>query len=183
MKFAGHTAFFYRSHLPFSLWPINSTFVCLGCSSHDHRSFFSTFILFGGVVKKELTCASCACFLFTIHFSPGKGYSYFTYHHSEHAQLDSFFCYSQEHTLQMVTAQTMHEYLVFGRRQTEQLFSIATSKERRRLLCATRYRALGWHFNLTYLRCKCFNRRNFCNACGILSCETSAFSRNIRSQR
>ena len=91
--------------------------------------FLALSLLFGGVVEKELTCASCACFLFTIHFSPAKTYSYFSYHHSEYAQLDTFFRYSQEHTLQMVTAQTMHEYLVFGRQHTEQLFSIATGKQ------------------------------------------------------
>ena len=54
-------------------------------------------LLFSGVVNKELTCASCACFLFTINFLPVKAYLYFSYHHSEHVQPDTFFRCNQEH--------------------------------------------------------------------------------------
>ena len=142
MKFAGHTEFF-TGHICLFLCDLLTplSFVLDAIVTVIAR-FSALSLLFGGVVKTELTCASCACFLFTIHFSPAKSYSYFTYHHSGHSQPDTFFRCSQEHTLQMVTAQTMYEYLVFGRLQTEQSVSIATSKERRRLLCATRYRAI-----------------------------------------
>ena len=120
----------------FSLWPINTTLFCLECKSHSHPLFFSTFAAFWCycILKKEFNCASF---------------------------LSTLLHYSQENTLQIITAQIVHKYVVFGPQQTEQLFSVAPSKEWEQLLCAINYCTLVWHCNL---KCKCVNR-SFSNAC------------------
>ena len=90
--------------------------------------FSALSLLFGGVKKKT---THVRLFSVQVSLSPAKAYSFLSYHQNTSGtfQPDNFLRYNQEHTTQMVTAQTMHEHLVFGRRQTEQLFSIATSKE------------------------------------------------------
>ena len=85
MKFAGHTGFFTGHICLFLCDLLTPLSFVLDVIVMVITCFSALLLLFSGVVKKELTCASCACFLFTIHFLPTKGYLYLTYHHLEHA--------------------------------------------------------------------------------------------------